>query len=72
MRQCAGEGKGMGSERQHYGAIDGLRTIAAIGIVMMHVKANNEYEEAFLEDTAVFCTAGVDGHCHITVCGGIV
>lgn len=33
----------MGSERQHYGAIDGLRTIAAIGIVMMHVKANNEY-----------------------------
>ena len=27
----------------HYGAIDGLRTIAAIGIVLMHVAANNEY-----------------------------
>ena len=27
----------------HYGAIDGLRTIAAFGIVMMHVAANNNY-----------------------------
>lgn len=34
----------MDSEQQHYGAIDGLRTIAAIGIVMMHMKANNDYE----------------------------
>ena len=30
--------------KQHYGAIDGLRTIAAIGIVMMHINANNNYE----------------------------
>lgn len=27
-------------ERKRYDAIDGLRTIACIGIVMMHVKAN--------------------------------
>lgn len=26
-----------------YGAIDGLRTIAALGIVMMHMAANNDY-----------------------------
>lgn len=31
-------------EKKHYGAIDGLRTIAAIGIVMMHMRANNNYE----------------------------
>lgn len=31
-------------ERKHYGAIDGLRAIAAIGIVMMHVASNNSYE----------------------------
>lgn len=31
-------------QTKHYGTIDGLRTIAAIGIVMMHVKANNGYE----------------------------
>jgi peptidoglycan/LPS O-acetylase OafA/YrhL len=30
-------------ERKHYGAIDGLRTIACIGIVMMHMRANNQY-----------------------------
>ena len=30
-------------ERKRYDAIDGLRTIACIGIVMMHVKANNSY-----------------------------
>jgi peptidoglycan/LPS O-acetylase OafA/YrhL len=30
-------------ERKHYDAIDGLRTIACIGIVMMHVQANNQY-----------------------------
>lgn len=29
--------------KKHYGAIDGLRSIAAIGIVMMHMAANNEY-----------------------------
>lgn len=31
-------------EKQHYGAIDGLRAIACIGIVMMHVRANSNYE----------------------------
>lgn len=31
-------------EKKHYGAIDGLRTIAALGIVMMHIRANNNYE----------------------------
>lgn len=30
--------------RKHYGAIDGLRTIACIGIVVMHIRANNTYE----------------------------
>lgn len=29
--------------RLRYGAMDGLRTIAAIGIVMMHICANNKY-----------------------------
>lgn len=33
----------MDTGQQHYGAIDGLRTIAAIGIVMMHIAANNDY-----------------------------
>lgn len=31
-------------ERKHYKAIDGLRTIACIGIVMMHVRANTTYD----------------------------
>ena len=31
-------------EKKHYGAIDGLRAIAAIGIVMMHMGVNNNYE----------------------------
>lgn len=31
------------SNKKHYGAIDGLRTIACIGIVMMHMRANNDY-----------------------------
>lgn len=31
-------------EKRHYGAIDGLRMIAAFGIVMMHIRANNNYE----------------------------
>lgn len=30
-------------EKKHYGAIDGLRMIAAFGIVMMHIKANTVY-----------------------------
>ena len=30
--------------KEHYGAIDALRTVACIGIMMMHLRANNEYE----------------------------
>lgn len=30
-------------EKKRYGAIDGLRAIACLGIVMMHVKTNNAY-----------------------------
>lgn len=37
---CIGENM---SEKKHYGAIDGLRSIACIGIVMMHVAGNNDY-----------------------------
>lgn len=31
-------------EKKHYGTIDGLRMIAAFGIVMMHIRANSNYE----------------------------
>ena len=31
-------------KKEHYGAIDGLRTIACIGIVLMHIAANNSYK----------------------------
>ena len=31
-------------EKRHYGAIDGLRMIAAFGIAMMHIRANSNYE----------------------------
>ena len=30
--------------KRHYGAIDGLRMIAAFGIAMMHIQANSNYE----------------------------
>ena len=30
--------------KRYYGAIDGLRMIAAFGIVMMHIRANSNYE----------------------------
>ena len=33
-------------EKKHYDAIDGLRMIAAFGIVLMHMRANNYYEIA--------------------------
>lgn len=38
---CIGETM---SERKPYGAIDGLRSIACIGIVMLHIAENNNYE----------------------------
>ena len=31
-------------QKQRYGKIDGLRAMAAIGIVLMHVQANLGYE----------------------------
>ena len=43
-------------ERKHYGAIDGLRMIAAFGIVMMHVRANSSNVNAvsgFVYDTMI-------------------
>lgn len=36
-------------EKKHYGTIDGLRMIAAFGIVMMHIRANSNYEISGLE-----------------------
>lgn len=41
-------------EKEHYGAIDGLRTIACIGIVLMHVASNNKYSiSGFLYDSMI-------------------
>ena len=39
-----GNNRGENMEKKYYGAIDGLRTIASIGIIMMHMRANNAYE----------------------------
>lgn len=41
-------------QKEHYGAIDGLRTMACIGIVLMHMAANNSYSlSGFIYDTMV-------------------
>ena len=41
-------------EKRHYGAIDGLRTIAAFGIVIMHIRANSNYEiEGYFYNTII-------------------
>ena len=41
-------------ERKHYKAIDGLRTIACIGIVIMHVRANTTYDiQGFLYNRVI-------------------
>lgn len=41
-------------EKRHYRAIDGLRMIAAFGIVMMHIQANNTYEiSGFIYNTII-------------------
>ncbi len=34
---------GVDAAKKRYGAIDGLRTVAALGIVMMHMASNNDY-----------------------------
>lgn len=40
--------------KEHYGAIDGLRTIACIGIVLLHVESNNEYSiSGFIYDSMI-------------------
>lgn len=40
--------------KEHYGAIDGLRTIACIGIVLMHMAANNSYRiSGFIYDSMI-------------------
>lgn len=41
-------------KKAHYGAIDGLRTIACIGIVLMHMAANNSYSiSGFIYDSMI-------------------
>lgn len=41
-------------KKEHYGAIDGLRTIACIGIVLMHMAANNSYAiSGFIYDSMI-------------------
>lgn len=41
-------------EKKHYGAVDGLRMIAASGIAMMHIRANNNYEiSGFIFNTMI-------------------
>lgn len=41
-------------EKKHYGAIDGIRTIACIGVVMMHMRSNNSYEiSGFIYNTII-------------------
>lgn len=41
-------------EKRHYGAIDGLRVIAAFGIVMMHIHANSNYEiQGYMYNTII-------------------
>lgn len=41
-------------EKRHFGAIDGLRMIAAFGIVLMHVRANINYEiNGFVYNTII-------------------
>lgn len=41
-------------ERKHYGAIDGLRTIACIGIAIMHVRSNCDYSiSGFVYDQVI-------------------
>lgn len=32
------------NNKQHYEELDGLRTIACIGIIMMYMASNNKYE----------------------------
>ena len=41
-------------KKEHYGAIDGLRVIACIGIVLMHMASNNSYSiSGFIYDSMI-------------------
>ena len=41
-------------KKEHYGAIDGLRAIGCIGIVLMHIATNNSYSiSGFIYDTMI-------------------
>lgn len=41
-------------QKEHYGAIDGIRTIACIGIVLMHMATNNSYSlSGFIYDSMI-------------------
>ena len=41
-------------KKEHYGAIDGLRAIACIGIVLMHMASNNSYSiSGFIYDSMI-------------------
>lgn len=41
-------------KNKHYGAIDGLRTLACLGILMMHIKANNSYQiDGYIYNTII-------------------
>ena len=40
--------------KKHYGTLDGLRMIAAFGIVMMHIQANTDYQlSGFIYDRVI-------------------
>lgn len=40
--------------KKHYGAIDGLRMIACLGIILMHVAANTDYAiHGFIYETMI-------------------
>lgn len=44
MLIISGESVRTDETEKHYGAIDGLRAMAAVGIVMMHIRANCDYK----------------------------
>jgi len=60
-------------EKKHYYGIDWLRVIACVGIVLMHMKANNSYElsgfvaqrmiPSFTDFTFLFMTVSAFGMC---------
>ncbi len=46
--------RGGNMTKERYGAIDGLKSLAAFGIVLMHMRANNNYEiTGFVYDNVI-------------------